>query len=138
MLGTLTAEREGFSLVELLIVIAILGIISTIAIPILLSARTRAVDAKAISSLRAVVSAEYAYYTGHGEFGSLAQLATPVGGQPPFLDSRFTSGDLGNEIHCFLVANGQHFRAQCYAFNGAAPYHVYTGDDTGLIVETQN
>jgi prepilin-type N-terminal cleavage/methylation domain-containing protein len=131
--GNCGASR-GFSLIELLIVISILGIISTIATPILLSARVRAVDAKAESSLRSVVSAEFAFYAANGYFGSLAELADPPNHGIRFLDERFTSGDLGNNIRCSLFANGQHFQAQCFA-DPQPPYHTYVADDTGLIQE---
>jgi prepilin-type N-terminal cleavage/methylation domain-containing protein len=126
---------RGFSLVELLMVVSILGILSTISVPILMSARVRAVDAKALASLRAVSSAEYAFYANNGHFGSLADLASPPLHGMRYLDDRFTTGDLGNNIHCSLSANGQHFFAQCYA-DPRPPYHTYTADDTGLITET--
>ena len=129
-------RQFGFSLIELLMVIAILGIISTIATPVLLQTRAKAVDAKALESLRAVCSAEFAYYAANGSFGSLAQLADPPANGIKYLDARFLTGDLGNSIHASLTANGQHFFAQCFA-TPQPPYHTYTADDSGLITETQ-
>jgi prepilin-type N-terminal cleavage/methylation domain-containing protein len=74
-----TQQRQlGFSLVELLIVVGIIGIISAIAIPNLIASRRSANEASAISSLRLLFSAQATYRatTGSGSFGDLGSLQT--------------------------------------------------------------
>jgi type IV pilus assembly protein PilA len=72
-----TKRQEGFSLIELLIVVAIIGIIAAIAIPNLLASRRAANEASAISGIRTITTAEAMYRQTNGnglDFADMAQL----------------------------------------------------------------
>jgi type IV pilus assembly protein PilA len=71
-------SQRGFSLIELLIVIAIIGIVAVIAVPNLLSARRAANESSAVSSLRTLYSANISYAATVGS-GSYAGAAATVG-----------------------------------------------------------
>ena len=66
----------GFSLIELLIVLTIIGIIASIAIPNLLASRRAANEASAQSSLRTISTCEASYQAtdGAGSYGNLTAL----------------------------------------------------------------
>ncbi len=76
-------QERGFSLIELLIVVAIILVISAIAIPSLLHSKIEANEASAVYSIRTVNTAQVTYATSYPNVGyaaTLNMLAAPVSG----------------------------------------------------------
>lgn len=75
-------KQHGFSLIELLIVVAIILIIAAIAIPNLLRARMAANESSAVSSLRTINTGEITYQSTYPTVGfaaALVNLGGPIG-----------------------------------------------------------
>ena len=75
-------KQQGFSLIELLIVVSIILIISAMAIPNFLRSRLRANEASAVASLRMINTAAVIYSITYPDMGFPAQLTT-IGGANP-------------------------------------------------------
>src|ERR1041384_3769326 len=68
-------NSKGFSLLELLIVVAIILIIASIAIPSLLRSRQAANESAAVASIRTITTAQITYLSSAGgNYGTLPQL----------------------------------------------------------------
>src|SRR5437763_10339120 len=76
-------RQKGFSLIELLIVVAIILIIAAIAIPNLLRSRQSANEANAVSTLRTLATSQSAYYATFGELQGYASSLAALGPGTP-------------------------------------------------------
>lgn len=68
-------KEQGFSLIELLVVVVIIGVIAALAIPGLQRARRYAQSGSAIQSLRTITTAENLYERRHKTYATLVDLA---------------------------------------------------------------
>lgn len=91
-------KKSGFTLIELMIVVAIIAIIAAIAIPNLLRSRMSANEASAAGGIRTISTGETSYQaagieidatTGTGQYGDIDELGS---GNTPFIDSALSSG----------------------------------------------
>lgn len=72
--------QTGFSLVELLLVVAIIGILAAVVAPLLLDARVSSQRATAIANLRLMYTAEHNYFMQNSRYATLSELNTFQGG----------------------------------------------------------
>jgi len=97
--------NRGFSLLELLIVVAVILIIAAIAIPNLLQARIAANEASAVGSLSAVRSAQTTYFSTYPTVGYATQLAD-LGGPAPCTPSSTTACLVDNGLATATPGSG--------------------------------
>ncbi len=67
-------KRSGFTMIELVFVIVILGILASVAIPKLAATRDDANIAKASTEISSMISDMGSYYTAHGHFAKMSEM----------------------------------------------------------------
>jgi len=138
-------NQKGFSLIELLLVVAVILIISAIAVPNFLRSRVRANEASAVASLRVINTAAITYSITYPDLGFPAQLSILGGVNPCSVSS--TQSCLIDDVLAQGAKAGYSFAwtgdgavpSVSFAVTGipqtigASGQNMYCSDQTGVI-----
>lgn len=110
----LRRNQRGFTLVELMIVVIIVGILAAVAIPMYQGATERAKASEAVAALGTIRGAMRVYFAEHGTY----------------VNANFTDGDQVTNGSVLDVSDtdllGRYFSSECYTFDGDAAAAAFT------------
>lgn len=108
-------NNRGFTLIELMIAVTIVGILATVAIPMFQTVPERSKSTEAVTALGLIRSAMRIYYVEHGTYANAVHFTD---------GAQVTNGGHLGVTDSDLM--GRYFSSECYTFNGAPTANAYT------------
>ena len=96
-------KEKGFTLIEIMVVVAIIALIAAVAIPNLLRARISANEASAQASLKSISSALETYAIANGVYPP--DITSLLGQNPPYLNKDYFAGVQSGYVYAATVAS---------------------------------
>ncbi len=124
-------KKAGFTLIELMIVVAIIAIIAAIAIPNLLRSRIQSNESATIGNLKALTGAQVSYHAAKSTYAST--FAQMTGATPPFLEGDWTAVKQG---YNYTLNTGTTTQWNCNADpanQGVTGNRYFYVDESGVI-----
>ena len=135
-------DEQGFTLIELMVVVLIIAILLAIAIPTFLGARTKAQDRAAESNLRNALTAEKTYYVDNQQYtATLASLTaiepslTYAAGavNPTAVGSVYVTVSTGTNTNDTVLLYSKSSSGTCFYLQDATGTGTWYESDTGCV-----
>lgn len=126
--------KQGFTLVEIMIVVAIIMTILVIAVPGYLRSRVIANETSAIAGMRSINSACQLYNINHTTYPeSLSSLVEPAS-SPPYIDSDLASGRKQGYEYIYELVDQDHFTLHANPLStGLLKGRYFYMDESGAV-----
>ncbi len=131
--------RKGFTLVEIMIVVAIISLLAAIAIPNLLRARHNANEAAAIAALRTISTACESFRAAQTPPTYPANLAALSGATPPYIDAALAGATAAGTarqgyFYTYALVNANQYTCTATpAVSGTTGTRIFFVNESGVI-----
>ena len=128
-------QNAGFTLIELMIVVEIIGLLVSIAVPNYLRTRVQSNEGAAVANLRAILDAELSFSAFNN--GYALDFATLTEASPPYLNGKWDGPMNGYQYR--IEGDAQSFRAYATPVEfGTTGWRGFFVDPTGIIRQRLN
>ncbi|MFH1622714.1 MAG: prepilin-type N-terminal cleavage/methylation domain-containing protein [Candidatus Omnitrophota bacterium] len=128
--------RQGFTLVEIMIVVAIIILLAAIAIPNLLRARHNANESAAIGAVRTISTAAESWRAAQTTPAYPTTLATMASVTPPYIDSTLAGGAKQGYTYAYTLDSANEYSLIASpATSGVTGTRLFFVDESGVLRE---